>query len=248
MGHITGSVCGQSPLASEVPLIAAFRISRDNGDKQMAVVDLLPDLAVPGIAAAQLALVKPDLDAACAECLANPLDSLRVLRGVASEHRSRRCARRPRRILPHATPLLVLFGLRENALCSRSHAIPTRASAFHQLRPTQPVIQVRPRDFLLTRDSGIFPTSQCRALVRTMGGIRDHHGVEGRRRRGGVTMLEKSYREHSRERGRVEPGRYADVPPCVSISGQQHHALSGVLAQYFRHNCVAGELSAGHRR
>jgi hypothetical protein len=63
MGHVAGSVRRQTPLAPEVALITAFRIGRDNGDEQTAVVDLLPYLAISRIATPQLALVEPDLDA-----------------------------------------------------------------------------------------------------------------------------------------------------------------------------------------
>ena len=63
------------------------------------------------------------------------------------------------------------------------------------------------------------------------GGICDHHGVEGRRRRGRVTTFEKSYGEDSRESGRVEPSRYAYVPTRVPISAEQDHALRTMLAQ-----------------
>jgi RNA polymerase subunit RPABC4/transcription elongation factor Spt4 len=97
-----------------------------------------------------------------------------------------------------------------------------------------------------TRCSEFFPASQLRALVRARRGICGHHGVEGRRWRGAVITFEKSYCEHARERGRVKPGRYADVPPRVAISGQQYHAPRGVLAQYSRHNCIAGQLGSRH--
>ena len=101
---------------------------------------------------------------------------------------------------------------------------------------------------LFARHPGFFPRSQCRALVGARRRIRDHHGVEGRRRRGGVTTFEKCYGEHSREHGRVEPSRYAYVPPRVPISGEQDHAVRTMLAQYSRHNCVAGELGSCHGR
>jgi len=63
VGHITGAVRCQTPLAAEIAFIAAFRICRDHRDEQTAVVDLLSDLAIPGVPAPQLALIEPDFDA-----------------------------------------------------------------------------------------------------------------------------------------------------------------------------------------
>ena len=51
MGHIAGAVRRQTPLTAKVALIAAFRISRNDGNEQAAVVDLLADPVVPGVAA-----------------------------------------------------------------------------------------------------------------------------------------------------------------------------------------------------
>ena len=38
------------------------------------------------------------------------------------------------------------------------------------------------------------------------------------------------------------------VPPRVPISGEEYHALRGVLAQYSRHDCIAGDLCSCHGR
>jgi hypothetical protein len=46
-------------------------------------MDLAPDLLIPRVSAPQLALIEKDLDAGGAKGLANPLGSLRILRGVA---------------------------------------------------------------------------------------------------------------------------------------------------------------------
>ena len=50
--------------------MSCFGVGGDDRNEQPAVVDLLADLAVPGIAAPQLALVEPDFDTGGAECLA----------------------------------------------------------------------------------------------------------------------------------------------------------------------------------
>lgn len=90
VGHIAGSLDREPPLSSEVTLLAVLCIGRDNRNKQMTVADLLPDLAVPRIPAAQLALIEPNLDTGGAQGLANPLSRLGILRGVAEEYSARR--------------------------------------------------------------------------------------------------------------------------------------------------------------
>ena len=67
------------PLASEITLITGFRMGRDKGYEQPAVVDPLANLAIPSVAAPQLALVEEDLDPTCAQCLGNLLGSLSIL-------------------------------------------------------------------------------------------------------------------------------------------------------------------------
>ena len=49
------------------------------GNEERAIVDLAPDLLIPHIPAAQLALIEKDLDAGRTQCLANPLGRLRIL-------------------------------------------------------------------------------------------------------------------------------------------------------------------------
>jgi hypothetical protein len=86
VGHIAGSVRRQTPFAPEVALIAAFRIDRDHGDEQMAVVYLFSYAAVPGIAASELALVEPDLDPCRPQRCADALSRVRVLGGIAQKY------------------------------------------------------------------------------------------------------------------------------------------------------------------
>ena len=52
-------------------------------------MDLVSDLPVPGVPAAQLALIEKDFDAACAERFSNLLRRLGILRGVAQKYRVR---------------------------------------------------------------------------------------------------------------------------------------------------------------
>ena len=65
-------------------------VAGDHRNEDSASLNLLADHLIPGITAPQLALVEPDLDAGRAQCLANPLRRLRVLRGVAKEYSARR--------------------------------------------------------------------------------------------------------------------------------------------------------------
>ena len=60
-------VRSELPLTPEVALVAPLGVGRDDGYEQPAVVDVRADVAIPGVASAQLVLVKPHLDAACAE-------------------------------------------------------------------------------------------------------------------------------------------------------------------------------------
>jgi hypothetical protein len=78
LGHVTLTFDRQSPFATEVTLIACLRVHGDHRDKQPTVVNLLADLAVPGIATAQLALVEPDLDAGSTERSCDALSGLRI--------------------------------------------------------------------------------------------------------------------------------------------------------------------------
>jgi len=55
------------------------RVGRNDRNEERAVVDLVPDLMIPGVPAPQLALIEKDLDTGGAKCLANLLGSLRIL-------------------------------------------------------------------------------------------------------------------------------------------------------------------------
>jgi|SRR6516225_5777874 len=79
LGHVTGAFHGQTPLATEVALVPGLGVGGYQREKQPAVVDLLPDLVIPGLPTPQLALVEPDLNACRAQGLANPAGSLLIL-------------------------------------------------------------------------------------------------------------------------------------------------------------------------
>jgi hypothetical protein len=96
------AIDGEFPLAPEVTFLASLGRGRDDGDKQRAVADLLADLVVPRISAAQLALVEPDLDAARPQRLANAPRRLGILRGVAQEYGLSRLRHRGVLPLPQA--------------------------------------------------------------------------------------------------------------------------------------------------
>jgi hypothetical protein len=81
--HHVGPLIRKIPLEPEIALLPRRRIRRNDGNKERTVVDLAPDLLIPGISAPQLALVEPDLDARCAQGPANAPGGLLVLRGIA---------------------------------------------------------------------------------------------------------------------------------------------------------------------
>jgi hypothetical protein len=83
--HVMRAIDRKLPLASERALVAGFRVGRDKRDEQPAVVDSLANLPIPGVAAAQLALVEPDFNATGPQCVAHSEGCFGVLRGIAQE-------------------------------------------------------------------------------------------------------------------------------------------------------------------
>ena len=81
-----GTIDGEFPLASEVTFRASLCGHRNDGDEQRALVDLLADLPVPSISAAQLLAVEPGLDAGSPQRIADTPSRLHILRGVAQEY------------------------------------------------------------------------------------------------------------------------------------------------------------------
>jgi hypothetical protein len=63
--HEMGAIDGKLPFEPKIALKPLLRILGNNRNEQGAVADLLPDLPVPSISAAQLALVEPDFDSGC---------------------------------------------------------------------------------------------------------------------------------------------------------------------------------------
>jgi len=73
------ALIGKIPLKPEIALTSRCSGSRDNGNKERAVVDLVPDLLIPRVPAPQSALIEKDLDVGRTQGLANPLGRLRIL-------------------------------------------------------------------------------------------------------------------------------------------------------------------------
>jgi hypothetical protein len=78
-------VDSQFPLKSEITLISPMSIARDDGNEEGAGIDLLADRIIPGVAAAQFALVEPYLDAGSPQCVTDTAGRRGVLRGITHE-------------------------------------------------------------------------------------------------------------------------------------------------------------------
>jgi hypothetical protein len=76
---VVGAFDGKVPLVSEIALVTGFRVGRDKGYEQTAVMNSLANLTIPGVSTPQLALVKPNLNASSAESPGKPFGSLDVL-------------------------------------------------------------------------------------------------------------------------------------------------------------------------
>ena len=83
IGHQVGAIHRQLPLQTKIALTAFVRVRGDHRDEQGAVVDLLADLVIPDVPAAQFALVEPDLDPGGPQRLADTACRLGILGGVA---------------------------------------------------------------------------------------------------------------------------------------------------------------------
>jgi hypothetical protein len=77
-----GAINRQLPFKAKVPLAAIVRGVRDDRNEQRAALDLLADLLIPRVPAAQFALIEEDLDIGCAQCLGNLLGCPSILRGI----------------------------------------------------------------------------------------------------------------------------------------------------------------------
>jgi hypothetical protein len=83
-----GALVSLIPLEAEIPLGPLGGIGGDDRDEQGAVANLPPYLLVPGIAAAQLALVEPNFDARGLQRIADATCGRSILRGIAQENSS----------------------------------------------------------------------------------------------------------------------------------------------------------------
>jgi hypothetical protein len=81
-----GAIHRQLPFQAEVAFGARVGVRGDDRHEQAAVMDLLADLVIPDIPAAQLALVEPHLDPGSPQRLADTPRRLGILRGIAQEH------------------------------------------------------------------------------------------------------------------------------------------------------------------
>ena len=60
--HQMGAIDREFPFEPKIALEPRLRMCGNNRNEEGAVTDLLPDLAVPNISTAQLALIEPDFD------------------------------------------------------------------------------------------------------------------------------------------------------------------------------------------
>jgi hypothetical protein len=74
-----GALISKVPLKAEIAFMPRGRVGGNDRNEQRAVLDLAPDLLIPGVPTAQLTLIEKDLDAARTQRIANPLRRLRIL-------------------------------------------------------------------------------------------------------------------------------------------------------------------------
>lgn len=76
--HVRALIC-EIPLEPEITFLPGCTVGGDHGDEERAVVDLAPDLLVPGVPAAQSGLIEPDFESGRAKRCANPLGRRGIL-------------------------------------------------------------------------------------------------------------------------------------------------------------------------
>ena len=89
--HVMGPLDPELPLPPEVAFPAHLRGGGDQRHEKGAFADLLPYLLVPGVAPAQLALVKPGLDAKGPQRVCDAPRRFGILPRVAKKDRPRAC-------------------------------------------------------------------------------------------------------------------------------------------------------------
>jgi hypothetical protein len=80
-----GALISQVPLEAEIAFMPRGGIGRNDRNEERALMDLAPDLLIPGIPAAQLTLVEKHFNPGRAKRRAYPLGSLPILGGVAQK-------------------------------------------------------------------------------------------------------------------------------------------------------------------
>jgi len=81
-----GALIRKVPLKAKVAFMPCRRVRGNDGHEECTVVQLTPDLLIPRVPAAKLALVEPDLEARSSKSLADALCRIGILRGVAEEY------------------------------------------------------------------------------------------------------------------------------------------------------------------
>src|SRR5580658_7012714 len=77
--HVVGALRREFPLTPEITFEPLLRVSGDDRNEKRALLDLIPNLPIPGITAAQLALVEPHLDTCRFQRIGNALRHLGIL-------------------------------------------------------------------------------------------------------------------------------------------------------------------------
>jgi hypothetical protein len=90
VGHVQRALDGELPLAAEVAFAACLGARRDDRHEIRAGADLVAQLGIPGLAAGELVLVEPDLEARGCESVAQRARRGPVSRGIADEDRVER--------------------------------------------------------------------------------------------------------------------------------------------------------------
>jgi hypothetical protein len=83
---VNGSTASE---CAEVTLQTRLRVGGNDRHEQRAFAYSPADQLIPGVPAAQLAMIEPDLEAGLAQCIADARRGLGVLRGVAQENHFR---------------------------------------------------------------------------------------------------------------------------------------------------------------
>jgi hypothetical protein len=93
------TIDSEFPFEAEIAFLASAGVLGDDGQKQGAVLDLLANRGIPGIAATQFAQIEPNLYAGIAQRFTNPQRRFAIVGSVTDKGRfirfSRHCVRTP---------------------------------------------------------------------------------------------------------------------------------------------------------